>query len=386
MHASASLIAFGLLLSQTVYAESFDTAYDITLPVTLAKPQAVFVDVSDIEDLRPITLLRLINNDRAVPFEWIDDRIYVMQDAIFDAVPTAAQLPGGDNTVDALRDGNYSTYFQPVAADSFRFRFHFNEPIHPAILQYDMNSADVKGVTVRIGDNFSNLHDAYVGSAGNEFIELSGETARAFEVTFTMNQGVPRIAEMNLLQSRQRILFRGVPNQRYTLLSGNVGLLSLPKDEALSKLDHTNPVIATISAGRGTKEAEQGDFDGIDVGDNCPTWWNPDQTDLDKDGIGDICDNCPRHANNDQVDKNRNNMGDICEDDDSDGHINAVDNCPQVQNNAQADEDKDGVGNVCDNDDNRFTAGKDWLLWAGMAGVILLLAGVGYMVLSRTEK
>jgi hypothetical protein len=86
------------------------------------------------------------------------------------------------------------------------------------------------------------------------------------------------------------------------------------------------------------------------------------------------------------VDKNRNNMGDICEDDDSDGHINAVDNCPQVQNNAQADEDKDGVGNVCDNDDNRFTAGKDWLLWAGMAGVILLLAGVGYMVLSRTEK
>lgn len=64
--------------------------------------------------------------------------------------------------------------------------------------------------------------------------------------------------------------------------------------------------------------------------DNCPDDWNPQQGDLDDDGLGDVCD----------------------PDDDGDGVDDAVDNCPTVPNASQLDSDGDGVGNACDEDDD----------------------------------
>lgn len=106
-----------------------------------------------------------------------------------------------------------------------------------------------------------------------------------------------------------------------------------------------------------------GDIDGDGVlngVDNCPNTANPDQADVDKNGVGDVCqdtdadgiidikDNCPTTANPDQADADKNGVGDVCQDTDKDGIMDDVDNCLTTANPDQADGNKDGVGDVCD--------------------------------------
>jgi photosystem II stability/assembly factor-like uncharacterized protein len=81
----------------------------------------------------------------------------------------------------------------------------------------------------------------------------------------------------------------------------------------------------------GYVDDEDDDDDGIlDVDDNCPLTPNADQSDIDGDGIGDVCD----------------------DDDDGDGIPDSEDNCPTIPNADQADVDGDGIGDVCDNDND----------------------------------
>ncbi len=73
--------------------------------------------------------------------------------------------------------------------------------------------------------------------------------------------------------------------------------------------------------------------------------------DTDGDGIPDASDNCPWNPNADQSDIDRDGQGDVCDDDiDGDGILNARDNCPTVPNPDQADTDRDGVGDACSSD------------------------------------
>ncbi len=88
--------------------------------------------------------------------------------------------------------------------------------------------------------------------------------------------------------------------------------------------------------------------------DNCPDDNNPNQTDVEEDGAGDLCDNCPTAFNPSQDDTDGDGVGDACdcvspsEDIDGDGICSGSDNCPAVANPGQEDEDGDGVGDVCD--------------------------------------
>ncbi|MCK6555540.1 S8 family serine peptidase [Candidatus Binatia bacterium] len=128
----------------------------------------------------------------------------------------------------------------------------------------------------------------------------------------------------------------------------------------------------------------QTDVDGDGLGDacdNCPTVPNPEQSNLDGDPLGDACDdctdfdgdgfglpglpasvcpadNCWYGYNPGQEDTlDGDGVGDLCDacvgpgayDADGDGVCDAVDNCVATNNPDQADADGDGRGDACDN-------------------------------------
>ncbi len=71
--------------------------------------------------------------------------------------------------------------------------------------------------------------------------------------------------------------------------------------------------------------------------------------DSDGDGVADGSDNCPSVPNPDQLDLDGDGLGNACDpDDDNDTVPDAADNCPLVPNADPADRDGDGLGDACD--------------------------------------
>lgn len=84
--------------------------------------------------------------------------------------------------------------------------------------------------------------------------------------------------------------------------------------------------------------------------DECPF---DAENDIEGDGICADVDNCPLDANENQSDLDLDGIGDLCDDDDdNDGVLDTIDNCPITFNPDQLDADHDLAGNVCDADDD----------------------------------
>jgi 6-phosphogluconolactonase (cycloisomerase 2 family) len=93
------------------------------------------------------------------------------------------------------------------------------------------------------------------------------------------------------------------------------------------------------------------DGDGAgDAGDNCPSISNPSQSNIDGDDLGDGCD---PDRDGDGVPNDQDGAPDDPSDTvdrDGDGVGDAGDNCPDVPNSSQKDGDFDGAGDACDED------------------------------------
>ena len=76
-----------------------------------------------------------------------------------------------------------------------------------------------------------------------------------------------------------------------------------------------------------------------DSEDNCPSTYNPDQSDADLDGRGNLCDACTDTDGDFMGDPGFPGTGDpVC----------PADNCPSIPNPFDPDSDGDGSGNACD--------------------------------------
>jgi hypothetical protein len=128
------------------------------------------------------------------------------------------------------------------------------------------------------------------------------------------------------------------------------------------------PFPADIANGADNDDA---DTDGIiDLHDDCPFIFNPEQTDRDGDGLGDACDPdadgdglpdlpsawCSDNPDPLQPDADGDGRGDACDicpfdpanDLDGDGVCGDRDVCPTIWDPGQKDVDGDGVGDACD--------------------------------------
>jgi len=161
-----------------------------------------------------------------------------------------------------------------------------------------------------------------------------------------------------------------LPNQRYSVVEGS-GLLCVGTD---SDADGW-PDVADACPGDNCPDIfnpDQNDVDDDGIGDtcdddidgdgvlndtdNCPFVDNAGQDDADSDNVGDACDNCPDDANPLQEDNDDDGMGDACDicpfdplnDEDGDEICGDVDNCHTNYNPGQEDADENGIGDVCD--------------------------------------
>ncbi|MBI3627078.1 thrombospondin type 3 repeat-containing protein [Candidatus Uhrbacteria bacterium] len=99
------------------------------------------------------------------------------------------------------------------------------------------------------------------------------------------------------------------------------------------KPNETTTVVTENCAGFGASAAADIDGDGVpNDKDNSPSVYNPDQSDRDHDGKGDVSDICPDDPKNDQ---------------DNDGVCANADNCPAIFNPDQKDTDHNGIGDAC---------------------------------------
>lgn len=196
-------------------------------------------------------------------------------------------------------------------------------------------------------------------------------TASYFEVTFTYVQPL-RISELDLIETfpnveqSQFLRFLAQPGQVYFVYYGADRSINLTEIEAGDLRNDQGVFRVDMPVLERNYSYIPADVDGDDVRDrtdNCVYEYNPDQTDIDKNGRGDVCDDWDR-----------------------DGLGNNEDNCTNQPNRDQLDTDYDGIGDVCDAEESRFTERNPWVPWIGMGTAAFVLLILFMLVAKRPRE
>jgi PKD repeat protein len=141
-----------------------------------------------------------------------------------------------------------------------------------------------------------------------------------------------------------------------------------------------SPVYIYTSPGDYTVKLQVTDMDGL-TGTLNKTDYITVDLDTDGDGVPDVEDNCPSVSNADQSDMDGDGIGNVCDFDvDGDGVLNVNDNCSTMVNPDQTDTDSDGYGDACTvkhcvTNSMEFQNALSAAEWNGMNDVIQLVQG-----------
>jgi hypothetical protein len=207
-------------------------------------------------------------------------------------------------------------------------------------------------------------------SLRSTLINFPKNTAERWKIELSYSQPL-RISEIEIkdadviLQNQNKFRFIAQPGGNYALYADPDRVISLNFGE-----------MPNLSGDDGVLFVE-----GVKLNKN-PAYV---ESDIDGDKIPDLADNCPSFPNPKQDDVDGNKRGDACEDYDKDGVINANDNCPNKANYAQVDTDMDKIGDVCDGEESRPTEKYPWMVWVGIGFAFVVFLGLLFVV-AKSKK
>jgi Thrombospondin type 3 repeat len=265
----------------------------------------------------------------------------------------------------ALVDRDRNTYAEFPASgklETVAIRVVSQRPIRSSALTLDLPENVALPRTVAIRAVQSGLPSIVVAqqAMSNTTVRFPETFASEWEIVFTYLQplriGEIRLENRDVLQSGRALRFLAQPEHEYRIYLNPDRSVDPVMSEA-GNYTADKGVLVLSQLMRLTTEENQ--------------WHKPADTDGDR--IPDVLDNCLASSNPEQTDVNANGLGDVCEDFDRDSISNEKDNCPDIPNVRQLDDDGDSIGNECDEEESRITEKYIWIPWAGLGFAVIVL-------------